>query len=100
MADPASVQAAVPKINRVIAITGGRADWSRGWGKAPFCGGKAHYFIEDTEHKKNAPDTHYWESACGTRAVTHDRAPMFEPGSWPRCKRCERWRAGPTVSHT
>jgi len=76
-----------------ITITAGRAAWKQGWGKAPFHGMKAHYF---TEVSSDAIGTHgrhrFWVAACGAEAVTHDKAPMFEPGNWPRCKRCEAKR--------
>lgn len=63
----------------------------KGWGKAPFCGNKAHHFeliYADAIGPQGREK--YWVALCGADAVTTDKAPMFSAGSWQRCKNCER----------
>lgn len=72
-------------------ISDGPLPGNKGWGKAPFCGNKAHYFeliYADSigPHGREK----YWVALCGVDAVTADRVPMFAAGSWKRCKNCER----------
>ena len=84
-------------------MPGPAAGWARGWGKAAFCAGHAHYFFVSDQQpakKKTGLPATVWESGCGVRTVTNERVPMYEAGSWPRCMRCERWRAGPAVNPT
>ena len=72
-------------------VADGLLPGKKGWGKAPFCGNKAHLFelvFADTigPHGREK----YWVALCGADAVTTDKAPMFSAGSWQRCKNCER----------
>ena len=72
-------------------VADGPLQGKKGWGKAPFCGNKAHHFelvFANTigPHGREK----YWFALCGADAVTTDKAPMFSAGSWQRCENCER----------
>lgn len=76
---------------RGVSITAGATECKEGWGVAPFCGRRAHYFTEVASDAIGKHGRHrFWVAKCGTEAVTHDKAPMFSPGSYARCKNCER----------
>lgn len=65
--------------------------FERGWGKAAFVGsgrGVAHYWTADRSH--DLPDEAYGlRSACGVLTVATERVPLFGPGNYPYCVRCE-----------
>lgn len=85
---------------RGVAITDGKADWKEGWGKAPFGGHRAHYFAEVASDAIGKHGRHrFWVAKCGAEAVTHDKAPMFNQGSYARCKNCERKVVRGEVGH-
>lgn len=72
-------------------VSGPALTGKKGWGKAPFCGNKSHYFeLIGADAIGSFGRELYWVAACGTEAVTHGKAPMFSAGSWKRCKNCER----------
>lgn len=79
---------------------GGRPMEREGWGKACFVGMKAHLFSPITADRIGPQGRERkWISLCGVPAVSTSRWPMFEAGSWERCKVCEskarrRRRAG------
>lgn len=71
-------------------VTGGpvRDGFTEGWGKAAFTRGpgKTHYFYR----KADLGDGAYgYESACGVKTVSTKRVPLFQPGNWPTCARCD-----------
>lgn len=67
------------------------ASFERGWGKAAFVGngrGVAHYWTADRSH--DLSDGAYGlRSACGVFTVATKRVPLFTPGNYPYCARCE-----------
>ncbi|SEC25645.1 hypothetical protein SAMN05216178_3999 [Pseudomonas saponiphila] len=80
-------------MTQIAQITGGASRPSRGWLKPMFpITGKAHYYSQDkaypaiTSHGR----AYFWRSLCGIDAVSTDKMPMFEPGNWDRCKKCEQ----------
>lgn len=70
-------------------VSGGpvREGFTEGWGKAAFTrGGRAHYFYR----KADLGDGAYgYEAACGVITVSTRRVPLFQPGNWPMCSRCD-----------
>lgn len=69
---------------------GGRPMEREGWGKACFVGVKAHLFRPISSDRIGAQGRERkWISLCGVAAVSTSRWPMFEAGSWERCKVCE-----------
>lgn len=64
----------------------------KGWAVMPFVGGKAHYWVEDKDTMppkiRYGERVRYYKSHCGISAVTNNKVPALQPGSWPRCKRC------------
>ena len=78
---------------RGIQISDGALGLKEGWGKAPFHGMRAHYFVEVASDAIGKHGRHrFWRAECGAEAVTHDKAAMFAMGSWERCKVClKKW---------
>lgn len=68
----------------------GRPMEREGWGGACFVGKKAHLF-RPISNDRIGPQgrERKWISLCGVPAVSTSRWPMFEAGSWERCKVCE-----------
>tara|TARA_R110000796_G_scaffold95459_2_gene200688 strand:+ start:21523 stop:21789 length:267 start_codon:yes stop_codon:yes gene_type:complete len=65
-----------------------------GWAKFCFGGDKAHWWVEDT---KTLPpkitdqgQTRYYKSLCGQHNAANGAFPAFHPGSFDRCKNCQR----------
>lgn len=78
---------------RGIQISDGALGLKEGWGKAPFHGMRAHYFVEVASDAIGKHGRHrFWRAECGTEAVTHDKAQMLGMGSWERCKACLKKR--------
>ncbi|QJI29931.1 hypothetical protein HKK55_14850 [Pseudomonas sp. ADAK18] len=80
-------------MTQVAQITGGASRPSRGWLKPMFpIAGKAHYFNQEKELAAITSQgrAYFWRSLCGIEAVSTDKMPMFEPGNWDRCKKCEQ----------
>lgn len=78
---------------RGIQISDGALGLKEGWGKAPFHGMRAHYFVEVASDAIGKHGRHrFWLAACGAEAVTHDKAQMLGIGSWERCKACLKKR--------
>jgi len=71
--------------------------FTRGWAKFPFVGKRAHHWEEVTDLLPpkigDGGRVRYFEADCGAVGATNDRVPALEPGSWDRCKVCEK-RAG------
>ncbi|MCQ4271057.1 hypothetical protein NA655_08490 [Pseudomonas kuykendallii] len=69
---------------------GGHPMEREGWGKASFVGVKAHLFRPISSDRIGAQGRErQWVSLCGVSAVSTSRWPMFEAGSWERCRVCE-----------
>lgn len=78
---------------RGIQISDGALGLKEGWGKAPFHGMRAHYFVEVASDAIGKHGRHrFWRAECGTEAVTHDKAQMLGMGSWERCRACLKKR--------
>jgi hypothetical protein len=80
-------------MTQIAQITGGASRPSKGWLKPMFpITGKAHYFNQEkgvaaiTTHGR----AYFWRSLCGVKAASTEKMPMFEPGNWDRCKKCEQ----------
>lgn len=70
-------------------VTGGavRENFAEGWAKGAFSrGGKAHYFYR---HQDLGEGSFGYMAACGVTTVSTRRVPLFEPGNWPMCARCD-----------
>lgn len=70
-------------------VSGGRVreGFTEGWGRAAFTrGGRAHYFYRDMDL---GDGSHGYVAACGVTTVSTPRVPLFEPGNWPMCSRCD-----------
>lgn len=78
---------------RGVTMSGGPTEALIGWLRAPLTGMRAHYF-KQVRADMIGPDGHgrlrLWEAMCVVEAVTSDRVPMFEPGNWPQCQRCQQ----------
>ncbi len=78
---------------RGIQMSDGALGLKEGWGKAPFHGMRAHYFVEVASDAIGKHGRHrFWRAECGAEAVAHDKAAMFAMGSWERCKVCLKKR--------
>lgn len=78
---------------RGIQISDGALGLKEGWGKAPFHGMRAHYFVEVASDAIGKHGRHrFWRAECGAEAVTHDKAQMLGMGSWDRCRACLKKR--------
>lgn len=80
-------------MTQVAQMTGGASRPSKGWLKPMFpITGKAHYFNQEKEFAAitNQGRAYFWRSLCGIDTVSTDKMPMFEPGNWDRCKKCEQ----------
>jgi hypothetical protein len=78
---------------RGIQMSGGALGLKEGWGKAPFHGMRAHYFVEVASDAIGKHGRHrFWRAVCGAEAVTHDKASMLAMGNWERCKVCLKKR--------
>lgn len=80
-----------------LIISGPPIKLHNGWARMPFVGMKSHYWRED-RHTLPAQisergRTRFYVASCGALAVTDDRAPAFNEGNWPRCKRCQQKEA-------
>lgn len=70
-------------------VSGGpvRDGFTEGWSKAAFTrGGKAHYFYRGMDLGDGA---YGYTAACGVTTVSTSRVPLFQPGNWPMCARCD-----------
>ncbi|WP_110970856.1 hypothetical protein [Pseudomonas huaxiensis] len=79
-------------MNQVVQITGPATTAAEGWMKPAFPhSGKAHYFEQELElpSTESQGSAYAWHSLCGIDSVSTGKVPMFEAGSWSRCKRCE-----------
>lgn len=66
---------------------------TEGWLKAMFTGDKAHWFRQSSAAELSKfGRVRRWISACGVKTYSHDKAPMFLPGNFPRCQSCESKR--------
>lgn len=64
-------------------------DFESGWGKHTFKGSVAHHWTAD--RSTNLGDGAYGiDSACGVVTVVTHQVPLFEPGSYALCQRCEK----------
>lgn len=75
-------------IRRTVGVIRGEHE---GWA---FCsqinGRKAHYVIRSEQMTLNGTTGFVYDTLCGVFMSGTDSMPLFGPGNFPSCKRCER----------
>lgn len=72
------------------------ATLQKGWAVFPFVGERAHYWqIIGANHdglRRGLDGVGHYRSACGIMSSASHTLPALEPGSFPKCKTCQRSR--------